>query len=288
MTVIIPSYMVLAPPPDFLPADLITVVVVATFALVSLASLLSVARFHLKSCVTGHSVLLRRRFLSLWPVRAGLAASGLLLSLSHLLRLPLRRPFLCKLHVVAAQGLFQPAFFVALLYLLNASLHKPGALRAALSLVASACLPLLAAHALLAFSPAHVLAWVEAQLRLPQGLFEYHSGPAGRCSYPLFDTLLVGGFGVGYAVVFVSACWRAAELAINRSLRLRVWRLGCAVAYGLPVQALCLVMTLFWRPGEWQFQVVSTAAMVAVLACAAVGEFTLVIRPIVDALEVGG
>ncbi|KAG9451818.1 hypothetical protein H6P81_004722 [Aristolochia fimbriata] len=306
-------------PPSSVVCDLVVVSMITLLILFSIFSVAFILHFHQKT----RKYHLLRDFNSLWPVRLLLVVSALLFSVSELLRLtrfrrgnPNRFPILpvlsvfhrvglCKIYIVASQGLFQPAFFITLLFLLNASLRKPDyeehTLLRALTLLLFSCLPLFLLQTLFVFFSERVLLWLGGQGMLVDFLRRHsHAALAAGegegqprdhyvlCAYPIFSTLLLALFGALYVVCFVVVCWRTVELVINRALRFRVYGLAFAVLSAIPAQAACLLLSVFWDPNEVIFNLLSTVAFVSVLICALVGEGILVIRPIVDSLAVGG
>ncbi|XP_068650230.1 uncharacterized protein [Aristolochia californica] len=301
-------------PPSYAVCDLVVRSLITLLIIFSIFSLAFILHLHHKT----RKCHLLRGFNSLWPVRLLLVVSALLFSTSELLRLSrfrrenfyrfpilpvlsiFRHVGLCKIYIVASQGLFQPAFFITLLFLLNASLRKPDyeehTLIRALSLLLFSCMPLFLLQTLFVFFSERLLLWFGEKGMLIDFLRGHsHAAVKGGtnenyvlCAYPLFSTFLLATFGALYVVCFVIVFWRTVELVINRSLRLRVYGLAFAVLSAIPAQAVCLFLSLFWDPHENAFNVLSTVAFLSVVLCAFVGEGILVIRPILDSLAVGG
>ncbi|MQM17320.1 hypothetical protein Taro_050288 [Colocasia esculenta] len=293
--------------------DAAAAVLACTLLVLSLASFAFILHFHLRASRRAgphpRPRLLRLRDLnSLWAVRILLVAFACLWSLAELLRLPcLRRSLLgrnslpeyppssrlqldpCSFYVLLSQGFAEPCFFATLLFLLHASVQGkasyPNAFAAALALSLLASLPFLLSYALfLAFAP-----WVLSLLGISPEVFfgrdtiGFESGD--RCSYPLFSTALLGGFGAVYVPWFVSTCWRAVAVVINKRLRIRLYALTSAVVVGITLQVATLALSTFWSPGDPAFEGLALAAFLGVFFSAAVGEGVLVVYPIADAID---
>ncbi|KAF6136220.1 hypothetical protein GIB67_001629 [Kingdonia uniflora] len=108
------------------------------------------------------------------------------------------------------------------------------------------------------------------------------------CAYPLSSTIIFGTFATIYVLFFMLACWKVVALVINKSLRVRINALLFAVIIVLPLQVLFLALSLMWRPDGTIFKGHALLVFLMVLSCAVVGECILIIRPIADALAVGG
>ncbi|CAA6673661.1 unnamed protein product [Spirodela intermedia] len=234
-----------------------------TLFLFSLAAISFILHFHLRAS-RGEGPRPRRRLRdlnSLWAVRILLAVFACLWSMAELLRLRFLLPNwlhldLCRGHVLASQGFAEPCFFTTLLFLLRTSVQG------------KICYPN-------AFAMALVL-----------GTTNFSHG--GRCSYPLFSTALLAWFGAAYVPWFVSACWRAAEVVINKRLGVRLYALTSTVVLGICVQVVALALSAFWSPGTAVFQGLRLAAFLGVFSSALVGEWVLVLCPIADALDAVG
>ncbi|CAA7410902.1 unnamed protein product [Spirodela intermedia] len=270
-----------------------------TLFLFSLAAISFILHFHLRAS-RGEGPRPRRRLRdlnSLWAVRILLAVFACLWSMAELLRLRFLLPNwlhldLCRGHVLASQGFAEPCFFTTLLFLLRTSVQGkicyPNAFAMALVLALLSSLPFLLLHSLfLSLSP-----WVFSPLGIPpevffgQGTTNFSHG--GRCSYPLFSTALLAWFGAAYVPWFVSACWRAAEVVINKRLGVRLYALTSTVVLGICVQVVALALSAFWSPGTAVFQGLRLAAFLGVFSSALVGEWVLVLCPIADALDAVG
>ncbi|KAF1871436.1 hypothetical protein Lal_00020229 [Lupinus albus] len=108
------------------------------------------------------------------------------------------------------------------------------------------------------------------------------------CGYPFLNSAVFAGFGVGYSLWFLVSCWRVLSLVINKGLRARIYALAVTVLVALPLQIVALGFTLFWNPDEDMYGVVSLVVFFGAFCCAVMGEGILVIKPISDALDVGG
>lgn len=107
------------------------------------------------------------------------------------------------------------------------------------------------------------------------------------CTYPLYSGILFGGFVIAYLLAFLFSCWRVIAFVINRKIQVRVNLLAISFVIALPVQILCLVLLPIW-PAEDPIHGVAVLVMfLAVAWCVAVGEVTLVIKPIADAFAAG-
>ncbi|XP_068636220.1 uncharacterized protein [Aristolochia californica] len=296
-------------PPSYAVCDFVVLSLITLLIIFSIFSVAFILHFHHKT----RKCYRLREFNSLWPVRLLLVVSALLFSTSELLRLPrfrggnfirfpilpvvsvIRHVGLCKIYIVASQGMFQPAFFITLLFLLNDSLRKPDneehTLLRALTLLLFSCLPLFLLQTFFVFFSERVLLLLgdgmligylrlHSQATVNEGSKEHHV----LCAYPIFSTVLLVSFGALYVVCFMIVCWRTVELVINRSLRVRVYGLALAVLTAIPTQAVCLLLSVFWNPHESALDVLPTVAFLSILLCALVGEGILVIRPIVDSL----
>ncbi|KAM2730933.1 hypothetical protein EV1_002128 [Malus domestica] len=282
---------------------------VATLLFISaliVLSLLSIS-FIFNLCLKSRTALHLRHFNSLWTVRFLLVIFIIFWSLNELLRIPtLRRtylyPFLsvlasfeepqfCKIHVALSLGLFEPAFLVTLLFLVDASTErKTPNVSWAIAFVLATCLPMLLVQVLfLFFHPFHKL-----HLPLPEIFVrnyvvqkvEYGSSMVS-CTYPLLNTIMFAAFGGAYSMWFLFSCWRVLSLVINKGLRLRIYTLAATVLVPLPLQIILMGMTVLWKPDHPAFTALSFAAFLSTLICAAVGQGILVIKPIADSLAAG-
>ncbi|KAJ7965279.1 Plasminogen activator inhibitor [Quillaja saponaria] len=281
--------------------DLFTISFITAILILSICSLCFIFHLRFKSKSLTHL----QHFNSLWTVRFLLVSFISLWAVTELYRLPFFRrrylyPFLssltisqqsnlCKIHVVLSLGFFEPAFLVTLLFLVNASIkHKNPNDIWAISFVLITCLPLLLLQIVLIF-------FMPFELQLP-GFFRRSSivwkdgfgNQTVLCAYPLLNTIAFGMFGIGYAVWFLFSCWKVVSMVINKGLRYRLYGLIFAVVVSLPVQILCLGLSVLWNPDEMANSVVALVAFLSTFSCASVGEGILVIKPVADALDVEG
>nr|XP_004235007.1 uncharacterized protein LOC101245335 [Solanum lycopersicum] len=280
--------------------DFITICFISGLLLLSLLSFVFIFHLRLRSRQYPHL----KNFNSLWTVRLLLVFFAILWALNEVVRLhfirrnyilPLLPPLtlnqqanLCKVHVVLSVGLFEPAFLTTLLFLVNVSIkkHSPSGIWAVI-VVWPICLPLLVLQILAVFfSP--------LQKRLPIYLHSSSfvstdnlGNQTVLCTYPVYSSILFGGFTVAYLLAFVISCWRVISFVINRKIQVRVNLLATSFMIALPLQILCLV-SLPIRPPDDPFHCVSMLVMfLAVAWCITVGEVTLVIKPIADAFAAG-
>lgn len=283
--------------------SLATISLVSVLLIFSAFSLSFIFHFRLKT-LHSHSNHLRD-FNSLWSVRILLVSFAFLFSLTELLRLPLHDDdplflllpleTLCKLYVLSSIGLFQPCFFVTLLFLLNVSLTKDTAssnydtatlaapLSRALFVVSLSCLPTFLSLLFFLFFSSGVRRLPEVFLRN-----SFRQGKVVQCTHPLNGTVVLGVFSSLYLGCFVGVCWRAVSMVINKKLRVRICSLSFAVVSSLSAQFLSLALSVAWRPGDLPFEAFSLVAFLSVISCSLVGEGILVIQPLADALLVEG
>ncbi|PON81206.1 plasminogen activator inhibitor [Trema orientale] len=269
---------------------------VTALLLLSVFSLCFIFHLCFKSRISHHL----QRFNSLWTVRSLLVLFITLWALNELLRLPLLRrtagpaqqATLCRIHVALSLGLFEPAFLVTLLFLVDVSVKKetPDG-RWAVASVLATCLPLLCLQTLVLFSSKTL----QATLRLPDYFLRSsvarESGPGETtvlCAYPLLSTTAFGAFGLGFSAMFLVSAWRVVSVVINKALRVRIYGLALAVLISLPVQIVMLGLSAAWTPDEAAYGGVSLAVFLSTFSCAVVGEGILVIKPIADSLAVRG
>lgn len=245
---------------------------------------------------------------SLWPVRLLLVFFASLWTLAELLRLPLLRSLLhlppalrhdptqlCLAYVLAAHALAEPCFFATLLFLLRASNQSKSSSSAAAAPVAVAAalasaFPFLTLHVLSLYVPLDLLrrAGIPVDL-LASPSYAYRVGLSAaetRCTYPLFGAVLLAVLGVIYVPLFVSACWGAVSVVINKRLRVRLYALAAAVVAALCAQVAALALSTLWDPGTAASEGLKLAAFVAVNCCATAGEVILVVQPVLDALAI--
>lgn len=242
-------------------------------------------------------------FNSLWTVKLLLVSSITLWALDELLRSPFfRRRYLypnpltpdqqadlCRLHSVLSIGLFQPAFLITLLFLVNVSIkHQNPRAIWAVALVLGTCLPLALLQSFSTyFSP--------TSIQLPEYFFQssvqFKDGFGNDtvlCTNPLLGTIVFGAFAIIYCLCFLLSCWKVISLVINKGLRARIYGLALGVLIPLPAQVVLLVISAFSPPEKPAFGGIEFGVFVAPLASAVVGEGVLVFRPIADALAAGG
>ncbi|XXG68098.1 hypothetical protein AAC387_Pa06g1268 [Persea americana] len=280
--------------------SLATICLVSFLLLFSIFSLSFIFHFRLKT-LHSHSHHLRD-FNSLWPLRILLVSFASLWSLTELLRLPLHDPIflllptplkretLCKLYVVSSLGLFQPCFFITLLFLLSISLNKEtnyeNSLSRALFVIFLFCIPAFLSQLFFVFFSGAAV-WRSPEVFMRQFII-IKQGKVVQCTHPLIGTGILGVFSSLYVVCFAGVCWRAVLMVINKKLRIRIYGLAFAVVLSLSVQFLSLALSVIWRPGDLAFEALSLVAFLSVLSCALVGEGILVIQPLADALIVEG
>ncbi|KAK4800131.1 hypothetical protein SAY86_025496 [Trapa natans] len=279
--------------------DIATLSLILALILLSFLSFFSIFHLRLKSQTAPYL----QGFNSLWTVKLLLVSSITLWSLTELLQAPFfRRRYLylsplsltqqaglCKFHSILSLGLFQPAFLVTLLFLVNVSIKQQNPRSIwIVTFVLGTCLPLVSLQSFTHFSfPAH--------FHLPEYFFQssvhFRDGFGNDtvlCTNPLLGTIVFGAFTIIYCLCFLLSCWKVISLVINKYLRVRIYGLAVGVLIPLPVQVVLLVMSAFSEPGKPAFGGIEFGIFVSPLVCAAVGEAVLVFRPIADALAAGG
>ncbi|KAE9608831.1 hypothetical protein Lalb_Chr08g0239831 [Lupinus albus] len=281
--------------------DLTTVAFISALIIFSVLSLCFIFHLRFKSKSLTHL----KGFNSIWTVRFLLVLFIFFWAITELLRLPFfRRRYLyrflhsfsisresefCKLHVFFSLGFFEPAFLVTLLFLLNTSTEKKTPNNTStITFVLITCLPITTLQGfLLYFNP--VMDHVPLFFRQTAVVINYGFGSETvLCGYPFLNSAVFAGFGVGYSLWFLVSCWRVLSLVINKGLRARIYALAVTVLVALPLQIVALGFTLFWNPDEDMYGVVSLVVFFGAFCCAVMGEGILVIKPISDALDVGG
>lgn len=281
--------------------DLTTVTFISSLIILSVLSLCFIFHLRFKSKSLTHL----QGFNSIWTVRFLLVLFIFFWAITELLRLPFFRrrylyPFLppfsisqqshlCKVHVFLSLGFFEPAFLVTLLFLLNASIKKKTPNDTwAITFVLLTCLPITTLQGFLIFFDPLVshVPWLLRQNSVV--INDGFGSDTVLCSYPFLNSVVFAGFGIGYSLWFLFSCWRVLSLVINKGLRVRIFALASTVLVALPLQLVALAFTVFWRPDEELYGVVSLVAFLGVFCCAVTGEGILVIKPISDALDAGG
>lgn len=280
--------------------DFVTICFISGLLLLSLLSFVFIFHLRLRSRQYPHL----QNFNSLWTVRLLLVFFAFLWALNEVFRLHFIRrkyilPFLpsltlnqqdslCKVHVVLSLGLFEPGFLITLLFLVNVSIKKqsPSGIWAVI-VVWPICLPFLVLQILsVFFSPLqeHIPNYMHSSSFLSTDVL---GNKTVLCTYPLYSSILFGGFTVAYLLAFVFSCWRVISFVINRKIQVRVNLLATSFMVALPLQILCLVL-LPIRSAEDPIHGVAVLVMFLAAAwCVAVGEVTLVIKPIADAFAAG-
>lgn len=275
---------------------------ITALLLLSLLSLCFIFYLRFKSRTLHHL----QHFNSLWSVRCILVSFIIFWSLSELFRIPLihrrflfnlfhyptpsKQANLCKIQAVLSLGLFEPAFLITLLFLVNVSIKKKTPYNIwAIPFVLVTCLPMLTFQIICVF-------FAPLGTKLPviftQSFVFSNLGFIDKtqvlCAYPLLSTIVFGTFGIGYSVCFLFSCWKVVSLVINKGLRIRIYGLAWTVLLALHVQIVGLVLSVFWRPDEEPYIGVALLVFISTFLCAAVGEGILVIKPIADSLAAGG
>ncbi|PHT53404.1 hypothetical protein CQW23_07866 [Capsicum baccatum] len=281
--------------------DFATVCFISALLLLSFLCLIFI--FHLRFRSRQYPLL--QHINSLWTVRLLLVFFAFLWAFNEVFRLHFIRrkyvlPFLpsltlnqqanlCKVQVVLSLGLFEPGFLITLLFLVNVSIkiqNNPSDI-SALFVVWPICVPLLVLQILLVFfSPLqeHIPVYMHSSSFLS---IDVLGNKAVLCTYPLYSAILFGGFVIAYLIAFLFSCWRVISFVINRKIQVRVNLLATSFMIALPLQILCLVLLPF-RPAEDLIHGAAVMVMfLAVAWCVAIGEVTLVIKPIADAFAAG-
>ncbi|KAJ7959408.1 Plasminogen activator inhibitor [Quillaja saponaria] len=279
--------------------DLTTISFITTILILSILSLCFIFHLRFKSKSLTHL----QHFNSLWTVRFLLVSFISLWAITELFRLPFFRrrylyPFLssftidqqsnlCKIHVALNLGFFQPAFLVTLLFLVNVSIKQKTHNNIwAISFVLITCLPLLLLQIVLIFFTPFKLQLPEIFRRSSTVWKNGFGNQTVLCAYPLLNTIAFAIFGIGYIVWFLFSCWKVGSMVINKGLRYRLFGLIFSVVVSLPVQILCLGLSVLWNPDEMAYSTVAFVAFLSTFSCATVGEGILVIKPVADALDV--
>eukprot|EP00252_Welwitschia_mirabilis_P000662 TRINITY_DN10637_c0_g1_i1.p1 TRINITY_DN10637_c0_g1~~TRINITY_DN10637_c0_g1_i1.p1 ORF type:complete len:349 (+),score=26.79 TRINITY_DN10637_c0_g1_i1:724-1770(+) len=298
------------------PASILYVLGVTTLGLASLLSLagllciLYVLHFRFKTHRCNFFAL--REFNSFWGIRILLVVFGILWVLTEVTRLPLLRyngwvfssvrvqtqVCLCKGYLVLSQGFVEPCFFLTALFLVHGSLNdgfffhsrRKASARAVFNILVC-CLPMFLLQLLIVvlapglqkryagfFPSSFVEAYEIVQLE------ESHS--VAWCTYPLWNTLVLGAFGVMFGAYFLYICWRMVSLVINKRLQCRVYGLAFVVVLCLPLQVIILVFTVFRRPVGVTFELLCFLGFMISVVTIGLGGGILVVRPISDALAV--
>ncbi|KAF5450481.1 hypothetical protein F2P56_030833 [Juglans regia] len=275
---------------------------ITALLLLSLLSLCFIFYLRFKSRTLHHL----QNFNSLWSVRCILVSFIIFWALSELFRIPFfhrrflfylfhyptpsKQANLCKIQVVLSLGLFEPAFLITLLFLVNVSIKKKTPYNIwAIPFVLVTCLPMLMLQIICVF-------FAPLETKLPSiftqsSVFFSHGFDEKTqvlCAYPLLSTVMFGAFGIGYSLCFLLSCWKVLSLAINKGLRIRIYGLAWTVLVALQVQIVGLVLSVFWRPDEEAYAAAALLVFIGTFLCAAVGEGILVIKPIADSLAAGG
>ncbi|KAJ4835905.1 hypothetical protein Tsubulata_006168 [Turnera subulata] len=242
-------------------------------------------------------------FNSLWTVRLLLVSFVILWAFNTLLRLPFFRQnylqrFLpvmsikqqstfCKIHVVLSLGFLEPGFLVILLFLVNVSIKKRTPRWSwVLVFISATCIPILALQVLAVFFP-RLQSHLPAVFRRDSVIFENGFEQTVLCAYPLMSCIIFGAFGAWYTVVFSVSCFKVVTLAINKGLRVRIYRLAFAVIVMLPMEIVFLIISVWWRPEEKLDRALVFLSFLCTTVITAVGQGILVIKPINDSLAAG-
>ncbi|PKA62426.1 hypothetical protein AXF42_Ash009312 [Apostasia shenzhenica] len=265
------------------PFDLAVAAAGATALAFSLLSAVLVLRFQLLS--TGSPRRLRN-LNSLWPVRLLLILFAALLVLAELLRIPLllRRlpPHTCAAHSLVSVAFAEPAFYSTLLFLLRASTHPklPSAAFSSASVAAvAAALPFFLLLSIFVSLPDSFF----LSLGLP---IDFLGHGRRSCDVPLFAAVLLAALAALYVPLFVTACWTAVAVVINKRLRVRLYALAASVVASLSIQVAALALASLWAPETAVHQALSLSAYVSLLVSVVAGEAILVVQPVVDSLSV--
>jgi hypothetical protein len=253
-----------------------------------------------------------QNFNSLWAVRFILVSFITFWALNELLRLSFFRHHvllslftsptlsnqanLCKIQAVLSLGFFEPAFLVTLLFLVNVSIKKKtpnGILVDVIPFVIITCFPVLIFQIIFVFfAPSSEtqlpVFFTRSYVVLSKNGLDDADDNKLLCAYPLLNTIVFGAFGIGYSLCFFFSSWKAVSLVINKGLRVRIYRLAFTVLISLPVQILCLGLSVLWEPEEPAYGGMALVVFISAFLCAVVGEGILVISPITDTLAAGG
>lgn len=281
--------------------DFITLSIIGCIVLLCFFSITVILYLSLKSRQWSHL----RSFNSFWFTRILLVSFASLWAVGEALRLNIFRaqyffPFLpsmsldqqinlCKIHQVLSLGLFEPAFLVTLLLLVNVSIrHQFPPRMWALGTVFLACSPIFALQTLsVFFSPLNT--------RLPNIMHEsslhytdHYGNTVVLCKYPVLSILVFGAFVGGYILAFLVSSWKVVSFVLNNNLRARINNLASTVMIALPLQILFLAFSILCSPVGITHRCAVLAMFLSVAFFIVTGDFILVITPITEAFVAGG
>lgn len=279
--------------------DVATVWLIAGLLLLCVLSFSSIFYLRLRSRQFQHL----ENFNSMWSVRLLLVAFPLAWAVNEILRLPLMRHYLypsstldeqaniCKVHVVMSLGFLEPSFLVTLLFLVKISIKATKPARIWVEIASS--LLICSSTTLLQIIVVFVSPWESKMPKLMLGSSVIgYDDVFGKemvfCTYPFFSGVIFGAFTIAYAMAFLLSFWKVMELVINKGTRHRVYMLASAVMVALSVQLVCLSLSWLWTPEEAEYGLVVFTMFLFIAGSMAVGEVVLVLKPIKDALAVGG
>ncbi|KAI4363696.1 hypothetical protein MLD38_019883 [Melastoma candidum] len=265
--------------------ELATFVLIVAVIVLSFLSLAFILHFRRKSLASPSL----HRFSPLWTVRLLLVSAAILWSVSQLLPLLGSNPFLCQLHVTLSLGLLEPSILLTVLFLLNSSIRPPLHSSRVVTAVLFSCLPMLILQTIFVyFSP--------FDDRLPElftrSSYTYASNQDGTfqstaCMYPLLSTIVFGSFGAIFWMCFALSCYNVVTVVINKGLQMRTYGIALGVLIPLPVEVVFLGLSVVGAPGSGAHRMAEFGVVVCTLVSVVAAEGILVIRPILDALDVG-
>ncbi|ONK73157.1 uncharacterized protein A4U43_C04F27860 [Asparagus officinalis] len=283
---------------------------VVTVVLVSLLILLGL--FCIYRSLYFQIRILRRDFLQLvyfngpWVTRIALVLVAIWWGIWEILRLTLLKERLrlfssaswqknvCKFYILSNFGFAEPSMFLALIFLLHASLKKrdSGTLsqrwnRKAILYVLLLCLPVLGMQIALVFIGPKLNEKKNGGTKMYKYFINTSSIVKDShrvCTYPLFSTSLLGLFDLLLILYALYVGRRLLSLVINKRLRRRVYWLISSIFLSLPLRVALLTLSAFLHPGSWAFEAIVFLAFCMLFFSAVVGIFMLVYFPVADSL----
>jgi hypothetical protein len=204
---------------------------------------------------------------------------------------------ICDAYILSNLGFAEPGIFFAFAFLLHGSLQKKelGTLNQRWNWKSMAytlvfCVPVFSVQAVLVFVVGPRLVRDSnhdlGRRKIAKYFVRTHTpvGDTSVCTYPLLGTIFLGlvdAFLMSY-VSYVGS--RALSLAINKSLRRRVYLLMLSVLCFLPTRVLLLGFSVLPRPGDAAFEGIVFLSFLTMLSGTAVGILLLVYYPVADSL----
>ncbi|KAA8536602.1 hypothetical protein F0562_029080 [Nyssa sinensis] len=287
-------------------ADALGVVTICLVALLVLLGLLCILySFYFRTRIRSQGLIQLGYFSGPWIIRIAFVLFAIWWGLGEIFRLNLLsregsilkwRETVCKCYIVWNLGFAEPCLFLALVFLLRASLQKTelGTLSRkwngkTVVYVLLYCLPVFVVQLIVILVAPQFNEGESLGHKLPHYFTSTSTKKKDQddvtlCTYPLLSTIFLGLFATVLTTYLFWLGRRILSLVINKGLQKRVYTLIFSVSAFFPLRVLLLGLSVLSTPEHFLFEVLVFLAFLSLLCCAGVSICMLVYCPVADSL----